>query len=122
MTAPLWTLADLVAATGGRTVGTPATAISGISIDSRSIGAGEAFFAILGDARDGHDFVEGALGRGAGVCVVAEAKLATLPADGRYVVVDDVLEALRRLATAADRKSTRLNSSHRLTSRMPSSA
>ena len=101
MTAPLWTLDALLSATGGRPAGRPATAIEGISIDSRTITAGEAFFAIQGDARDGHDFVEAALSRGAGICVVAEDKLGALPADGRYVVVDDVLEALRRLAVAA---------------------
>jgi len=101
MTAPLWTLDALVAATGGRPVGRPARAIGGISIDSRTIARDEAFFAILGDARDGHDFVEAALERGAGLCVVAEDKLGALPADGRYVVVDDVLDALRRLGVAA---------------------
>ena len=101
MTEPLWTLADFAAGCGGRVVGEPAAAIEGISIDSRTIGAGDAFFAILGDSRDGHDFVPAALGRGAAVCVVSEAKLGELPANGRYVVVDDVLAALRRLGSAA---------------------
>ncbi len=106
MTVPLWTLDAFLAATNGRAVGAPAAAIGGISIDSRSIGEADAFFAIKGDARDGHDFVEAALSHGAGVCVVAEDKLAALPAEGRYVVVDDVLEALRRLAVAARARST----------------
>ena len=101
MTAPLWTLDAFLAATGGRAAGRPAAEIGGISIDSRTIAAGEAFFAIQGDARDGHDFVEAALSRDASVCVVAEDRLGALPESGRYVVVDDVLEALRRLAVAA---------------------
>ena len=46
------------------------------------------------------------LERGAGVCVVAEEKLAELPAEGRYVAVDDVLAALIRLAKAARARST----------------
>ena len=50
------------------------TSITGISIDSRSIGRGEAFFAIKGDARDGHDFVPAALANGAGLAVVAADK------------------------------------------------
>jgi UDP-N-acetylmuramoyl-tripeptide--D-alanyl-D-alanine ligase len=100
MTAPLWTLEAFVSAMDGRVVGRAGAGIVGISIDSRTIGPDEAFFAILGDARDGHDFVEAALARGAGVCVVAEEKLGALPTDGRYVVVDDVLDALRRLAVA----------------------
>lgn len=105
MTSPLWTLDDLVVATAGRVVGTPAASISGISIDSRSIGPGEAFFAIKGDSRDGHEFVAGALERGAALAVVAEARLAEVPPEGHYVVVDDVLEAMIRLARAARARS-----------------
>lgn len=101
MTTPLWTLADLAAGCGGRIVGSPAEAIGGISIDSRTIGPGEAFFAIRGDVHDGHRFVAKALEAGAGVAVVAEAELSGLPADGRYVVVEDVLAALTRLGVAA---------------------
>ena len=105
MTAPLWTLADFVRGCDGRIVGRPDEQIDGISIDSRTIGAGDAFFAILGDSRDGHDFVASALDRGAAVCVVSEAKLASLPVDGRYVVVDDVFAGLRRLAVASRARS-----------------
>jgi UDP-N-acetylmuramoyl-tripeptide--D-alanyl-D-alanine ligase len=101
MTAPLWTLDAFAAACGGRIVGTPAPAITGISIDSRTITPGEAFFAIKGDVHDGHGFVVNALAAGAGVAVVAEDRLADMPVDGRYVVVDDVLEALRRLGIAS---------------------
>jgi len=105
MTAPLWTLADFAAGCGGRIVGRPVERIEGISIDSRTIGAGDAFFAIKGDARDGHDFVEGALKYDAAVCVVAEDRLASLPANGRYVVVADVLAALIALGQAARARS-----------------
>ena len=106
MTMPLWTLADFANATLGRIVGAAGAAIDGISIDSRSIGAGDAFFAIKGDSRDGHEFVAGALERGAALAVVAEDRLGELPADGRYVVVDDVLAALERLAKAARARSS----------------
>ena len=50
-----------------RTLRRAAGGVSGISIDSRSLGRGEAFFAIQGDARDGHDFVDNALKAGAGL-------------------------------------------------------
>lgn len=101
MTRPLWTLEDFAHGCGGRVVGRPVARIEGISIDSRTIGAGDAFFAIKGEARDGHDFVETALKYDAAVCVVAEDRLADLPVNGRYVVVDDVLAALERLGRAA---------------------
>ncbi|MCE1236814.1 MAG: UDP-N-acetylmuramoylalanyl-D-glutamyl-2,6-diaminopimelate--D-alanyl-D-alanine ligase [Hyphomicrobiales bacterium] len=105
MTQTLWTLADFAAGCGGRVVGRPVERIEGISIDSRTIGAGDAFFAIKGEARDGHDFVEAALKYDAAVCVVAEDRLADLPANGRYVAVDDVLAALERLGRAARARS-----------------
>ena len=41
-------------------------AITGLSIDSRTIAPGEAYFAIKGDVHDGHDFVDAALKAGAG--------------------------------------------------------
>ncbi len=106
MTAPLWTIDALVAATGGRLVGSVGPEVGGVSIDSRTVEPGDAFFAIRGDARDGHEFVAGALGRGAAVCVVAEEKLAELPADGRWLVVADVLGALCDVARAARARSS----------------
>ncbi len=44
----LWTFDELVAAVGGRPIGPPPTFIGGISIDSRTIRPGDAFFAIRG--------------------------------------------------------------------------
>jgi len=102
MTAPLWTFADFLAGTGGRPIGTSPEAITGISIDSRTIGSGEAFFAIKGDAHDGHDFVGKALAAGAATAVVSRAHLSALgKVRGSLVAVDDVLEALASLGRAA---------------------
>ena len=102
---PLWTLDALAAAVQGRVRGAPARNITGISIDSRTLAKGEAFFAIKGDRVDGHDYVAKAHAAGAGVCVVGEARLADMPGEAPLVVVDDVLEALRRLARAARARS-----------------
>ena len=65
---PLWTVEAMAAAMGARREGALPDSVRGISIDSRSIGPGEAFFAIKGDSRDGHDFVDNALQAGAGAC------------------------------------------------------
>ncbi|TPL90622.1 UDP-N-acetylmuramoylalanyl-D-glutamyl-2,6-diaminopimelate--D-alanyl-D-alanine ligase [Mesorhizobium sp. B2-3-13] len=102
----LWTSETLVAATDGRPLGPMPEGISGISIDSRSLQPGEAFFAIKGEAMDGHDFVTAAIKAGAGVLVVAEGKLPSL---GRLtapiIVVEDVLVALEKLGVAARARS-----------------
>ncbi|MGB3501452.1 MAG: UDP-N-acetylmuramoylalanyl-D-glutamyl-2,6-diaminopimelate--D-alanyl-D-alanine ligase [Mesorhizobium sp.] len=102
----LWTSRDLIEAMGGRPFGQMPDGITGISIDSRSLTPGEAFFAIKGDTMDGHDFATAAVKAGAALLVVSEAKL---PALGRLtvpmIVVDDVLEALIRLSIASRARS-----------------
>ena len=61
MSRPLWTTDAMAAAMGAQRTGNPEKDITGISIDSRSITPGEAFFAIKGDVHDGHNFVAKAL-------------------------------------------------------------
>ncbi len=102
----LWTSKDMVSAMGGRPIGMLPEGITGLSIDSRSVSAGEAFFAIKGDRVDGHDYAGLAVANGASLIVVSEAKL---PALGRLsvpmIVVEDVLAALVKLGIAARRRS-----------------
>ncbi|WP_237155343.1 UDP-N-acetylmuramoyl-L-alanyl-D-glutamate--2,6-diaminopimelate ligase [Oryzibacter oryziterrae] len=101
----LWQSEEFLKALGGTEVGW-VPSLNGVSIDSRSVEPGDAFFAILGDRFDGHDFVPDALRRGAGVAVVSEARLPTLPeGTGPLVVVDDVLDGMRRLAARARARS-----------------
>ena len=72
--APLWTLDAMAQAMRAERTGALPATMSGISIDSRTIGRGDAFFAIKGDARDGHEFVSAALANGAALAVVAADK------------------------------------------------
>ena len=75
MTAPaLWTIDAMANAMGAARQGQLPAAISGLSIDSRSIGPGEAFFAIRGDHRDGHEFVPAALSAKAAFAVIAAGR------------------------------------------------
>jgi UDP-N-acetylmuramoyl-tripeptide--D-alanyl-D-alanine ligase len=101
----LWTTEAMAAAMGATRQGAQPSSVSGLSIDTRTIEAGEAFFA-LKDARDGHDFVEAALQAGAAVAVVAEDKRGLFSNDARLLVVPDVLDGLRALARAARQRST----------------
>jgi UDP-N-acetylmuramoyl-tripeptide--D-alanyl-D-alanine ligase len=105
MTAPLWTVDAMTAATRGERAGPLPRAITGISIDSRTVAGGEAFFAIKGDTHEGHDFVAAALERGAAFAVVARNRSGGYGSDVPLLVVDDVLEALRDLARAARQRS-----------------
>jgi len=101
----LWTLDDMAAAMRAEKSGAMPTEVPGISIDSRSITKGEAFFAIQGDNRDGHDFVDAALKSGAGVAVIARDRRNLFPADAPLLLADDVLEGLRDLARVARTRS-----------------
>ncbi len=98
--ADLWTVGDLVVATGGKLRGDVSTSLNGVSIDSRSLAAGDIFFAIKGVNSDGHRFVETALNAGAGVAVVSDLS-SVAENSGPLLVVEDTLAALERLGAAA---------------------
>jgi UDP-N-acetylmuramoyl-tripeptide--D-alanyl-D-alanine ligase len=100
----LWSIEAMASAMRAERQGALPAAVSGISIDSRSIAPGEAFFAIKGDNRDGHDFVEAALAAGA-IAIIARDRRAGFASDAPLLLVDDVLDALRDLARAARARS-----------------
>ena len=100
----LWTVAEIVAATGGRPEGLSDGPISSISIDSRDIAPEALFVAIKGDTHDGHDFVGKALESGASAALVSESFFAAH--GGRsLIVVPDTLEGLVALGRAARDRS-----------------
>ncbi|WP_027258332.1 UDP-N-acetylmuramoyl-tripeptide--D-alanyl-D-alanine ligase [Leisingera aquimarina] len=95
----LWTAAEAAAATGGQAQGD--WAVSGLSIDTRTIEAGDMFVALKA-ARDGHDFVAQALEKGAGAALVSRVPEG-VSSDAPLLIVDDVqmgLEALGRASRA----------------------
>jgi UDP-N-acetylmuramoyl-tripeptide--D-alanyl-D-alanine ligase len=97
----LWTVEAMASAMGAERQGRLPELVAGLSIDSRSVVPGEAFFAIRGDHRDGHDFVADALTAKAALAVVAAERRAQFAGDAPLLVVPDVLVALRELAAAA---------------------
>jgi len=72
----------------------------GYSIDSRTVGQGELFFAVKGERLDGHDFVEQALAKGAVAAVVRKDQAGRYQENARLLAVDDTLIALQTLATS----------------------
>ncbi len=96
---PLWTIGEIVAATGGKSLGAGNTPVGRFSIDSRSLTPGEGFIAIRGPNRDGHGYVIPALEAGAACAVVN----GTFPSgdEERLVRVADTFVALNDLARAS---------------------
>jgi UDP-N-acetylmuramoyl-tripeptide--D-alanyl-D-alanine ligase len=74
--------------------------VNGYSIDSRTLGPGQLFFAVQGERLDGHDFVEQALEKGAAAAVVRSDQAGRYQGETRLLAVEDTLVALQTLATA----------------------
>ncbi len=79
--------------------GNTSETVSGYSIDSRSLHAGDLFFAIRGPNHDGHHFVDDAVKRGAIGTVVEHSFQGNAP--GKMLSVNDPLAALKKLASNA---------------------
>ena len=92
-----FTIGQIAAITGGRPVDVAdleAVVTGPVVIDSREAAPGGMFAALPGEHADGHDFAAQAVSNGAVVV------LATRPVDAPAIVVDDVLDALAKLARA----------------------
>ena len=93
----LWSAQEAAFATGGGAVGD--WAVTGVSIDTRTLQTGDLFVALKA-ARDGHDFVADALAAGAGAALVSRVPDGvddTAP----LLIVADVQAALEDLGRAA---------------------
>jgi UDP-N-acetylmuramoyl-tripeptide--D-alanyl-D-alanine ligase len=99
-----WTVtqvADAVAGQRGSGLD-PMAWVAGVSIDSRTVRAGELFVAIHGPSHDGHDYVVDVLEKGATAAVVAGPLLSRYPGwiQDKCISVPDTLTALHDLARA----------------------
>lgn len=94
MTEALWTSAALASAMKAEVRGDLPDSIGGISIDTRTLEEGDAFFSIKGESHDGHAFAGGAIAKGAGLAVIAADRAEELAAVSPALIVPDVLRAL----------------------------
>jgi UDP-N-acetylmuramoyl-tripeptide--D-alanyl-D-alanine ligase len=101
MAEALWTIGELLAATGGRLHGTVTKRLGAVTIDSRAVGEGDIFIAIRGERHDGHDFAAGALKAGAGLAVVSRVTPEMTAAGPVLEVADDPLRGLENMGRAA---------------------
>ncbi len=100
MKLPLSRVAELLAGAGDFDARVLAT---GYSIDSRTVGPGQLFFAVKGERLDGHAFVSQALERKAVAAVVRRDQLARYSVKTGLIAVDDTLAALQALAAGVRR-------------------
>jgi UDP-N-acetylmuramoyl-tripeptide--D-alanyl-D-alanine ligase len=94
-----WTLAAVADAVGGSVFGDPATEVTGVSTDSRSVVAHDLFVPVVGERFDGHDFIDVALEAGAAATLSVPGGTDRTP----RIEVRDVAEAL--VACAALRRT-----------------
>ena len=106
----------IASATGGRiAAGDAAQLFEGVSTDSRTLPRGALFIALRGDRFDGHEFIAGALARGAGGVLIADdaaGRVADLTASKRppasspvVITVPDTLVALQAIGREVRRQS-----------------
>ena len=101
----LWAETELTGALGrpSSPLGAP---VGGVSIDTRTLAPGDLFFAIKGDASDGHDYLARAFAAGAAAAVIAGPRGSELAADQPTFTVEDTLRGMERLARAARARTT----------------
>src|ERR1700728_4905938 len=100
MILPLSKIAAFIDASGDFPVALRDQVARAYSIDSRTIGPGQLFFAVKGERLDGHDYVASALEKGAVAAVVRKDHLYRSPSHEQLLPVEDTLVALQTLATA----------------------
>ena len=98
----LWTASDAASVTGGSNV--TEWAATGVSIDTRSLVAGDLFIALHGPDHDGHDFVATALHRGAAAAMV-DREIPEAPMAAPLLRVADTLAGLAALGAAGRNRS-----------------
>jgi UDP-N-acetylmuramoyl-tripeptide--D-alanyl-D-alanine ligase len=104
MRVPPFNVQEIVRATDGALVaGDLGVPVTGVSIDSRTLGVGEAFFAIRGERNDGQGYLADAAARGA-ACLVVQSVPDDPPANVPLILVDDTTRALGRLAARHRRR------------------
>jgi UDP-N-acetylmuramoyl-L-alanyl-D-glutamate--2,6-diaminopimelate ligase len=102
------TLADLLAALpparGGRIIGDPGTAVTGMTHDSRQVAAGSLFACVRGAHHDGHDHAAVAVAAGA-VALLVDRELADVGVG--QLAVDEVRLAMGPVAAAVHGEPSR---------------
>ena len=97
-----FTAEQIAALTGGIVRGDAGAMVTGVSTDSRTIGAGQLFVPLVGPRFDGHAYIQQVAAKGGELFLAQSEWVARsqLPAGTTVVVVADTLRALGDLASA----------------------
>ena len=96
----LFTTRSLAAIVGGTIIREGHSSQSGLVTDSRIVAPGNIFLALRGENADGHNFIGGAVSRGAACIIaerVAEETMRAMPDDCAVILVPNTLYALGAL-------------------------
>src|SRR5947199_10041045 len=97
-------LEEISKAVAGTLQGSGNIKVRGYSIDSRTLSAGELFFAVKGPRFDGHQFIAQAVQKGAAAVVVEQAANVGTSAPPNSIRVHSTIEALQALARDVRRR------------------
>lgn len=97
---PAFSSTEVAEWSGGLWETTGPEVIEGVSNDSRSIEAGNLYFALKGRNFDGHDFIREAFEKGASGAVISGGQRSAAAIDLPLLCVDDPAKALRDIASA----------------------
>ncbi|MDR3195439.1 MAG: UDP-N-acetylmuramoyl-tripeptide--D-alanyl-D-alanine ligase [Endomicrobium sp.] len=104
----IFQLRDLIRSIDGEfIIGDPNLLVEGVSIDSRTIRKGEAYFAIKGKRYDGHDFIKEVVDKEASAIVYSSDNLKHFTSFSKFpsmIKTDDTLAALGKFAKCYRRK------------------
>ncbi|HEU5048379.1 MAG TPA: UDP-N-acetylmuramoyl-tripeptide--D-alanyl-D-alanine ligase [Rickettsiales bacterium] len=100
----MWTVDEILKATGGTSSLAGSLTLSNVSIDSRKLAPGSLFLAFKGERLDGHEYIKSALESGASAALVHRIPEG-LPKDAPLIVVEDTYKALVDMAKASRRRT-----------------
>ena len=89
---------DIIEGIDARVIGSAATEVSTLALDSRRVAEGTMFFAVVGTATDGHAYIASAIEKGA-VAIVCQQLPEQLSEGVCYVVVEDTTAVVGTMAS-----------------------
>lgn len=96
-----FTIDEIKTACGGKYINEGSGNVSGVTIDSRTVGEGMLFVPVVGEKVDGHSYIKSAFEKGAAVCLSEKADVNT---DGAVIGVESSVDAIGKIAAAYKKK------------------